>query len=265
MARVFAGGESWDQSLFSSTIGFTPDYPLTMACHAIDTDGANDDHCLMHIQDRSSGNSYFRFGKSDTNGGNDMGLRGFINNGSSSSQVNSATDSIVVDTWFHGCVVFAASNSRKVYVDGSLGGTDTTPTVTLPGGLDSIAIGREEDSSSSDSWIGSIAEAAVWLAELDAGEIAALAAGASPLLIRRDALVFYAPLYRGTADAGGTDFDYVGGLTLVNDGSNTVGVGAHPKIFNPVAPIVMQGTAAVGGAASQQYYYYENLMQGSHL
>ena len=55
---------------------------------------------------------------------------------------------------------------------------------------------------------GSLAEAAIWNAALSDAEVAALATGVSPLLVRPGSLVFYAPLARDLLDR-------VGGLQLL--------------------------------------------------
>lgn len=95
------------------------------------------------------------------------------------------------NAWSHACAVFAASNERRVYLDGGSQGTDRgnaaweacdritaldTPFYTAP------LLG------------GAIAEAAVWLAALGEAEIAALAGGACPPRIRPNSLIAYWPL-----------------------------------------------------------------------
>lgn len=74
---------------------------------------------------------------------------------------------------------------------------------------------------------------------LNTSEIAALAKGLSPLLIRPTSLVFYLPLVR---DA---DRDVVGGLALT--AFNVPTVGDHTKIFNPAPRVFWNVPAAAGG------------------
>lgn len=72
---------------------------------------------------------------------------------------------------------------------------------------------------------GRVAEVGIWDVALDDDEIAALASGFSPLFIRPQSLVYYAPLIRDE------DEDRVGGLSLT--ATNTPTVGTHPRVFSP--------------------------------
>ena len=65
------------------------------------------------------------------------------------------------------------------------------------------------------------AGAGIWNVALTAAEIASLAKGFSPRLIRPQSLAFYAPLIRETLDIRG-------GLTLTDSGST---VADHPRII----------------------------------
>ena len=68
-----------------------------------------------------------------------------------------------------------------------------------------------------------VAEVAFWNVALETAEIKELARGASPLSIRRNSLVFYAPLLGGP-----TDIDLIGGKSLTLNGGP--GIDAHPII-----------------------------------
>jgi hypothetical protein len=77
---------------------------------------------------------------------------------------------------------------------------------------------------------GHLAESAIWAAELTAAEIEQLAAGYSPLCVRPQSLVFYAPLF-GRGGAAGNEEEWVGGRTLTQNDSPTVT--DHPRIIYP--------------------------------
>lgn len=80
------------------------------------------------------------------------------------------------------------------YLDGSADGTFSQTAPSAYTGTKRIAAGTD----GSLAFTGSLAEMAVWNVALDAGEIAALAKGFSPLFIRPQSLVAYWPL-RGYA------------------------------------------------------------------
>lgn len=77
---------------------------------------------------------------------------------------------------------------------------------------------------------GLIAEAAIWNAALTDAEVAVLAAGYSPLLVRSQSLVFYIPLVREILDV-------VGGVTITNNNGSTVG--DHCRIILPTRPTLL--------------------------
>ena len=112
------------------------------------------------------------------------------------SNANAATSTgYSANTWHHACGVVASATSRTAYIDGGSAVTDTT-NQAVPGGLDTTAIARRVRAGGLNDFYfsGNIAESAIWSAALDAGEIAALAKGFSPLLIRPQSLAAYWPL-----------------------------------------------------------------------
>ena len=159
-----------------------------------------------------------------------MGMRG------SSAQSPSAHYSNSNTAWFHLVGAFIANNDQKLYVNGTLDQTQTA-TVDISDFADSdefyIGTGIQSGTNlTGRTWEGGIAEVAAYAAELTAGEIAALASGFSPLMIRPSALVGYWPL--GGAYPNG-NMDLVGGNSLTTNGGPSAE--AHPpKIFYPTAP-----------------------------
>jgi hypothetical protein len=130
-----------------------------------------------------------------------------------------------VNTWYHAAGVVAASNLRTVYFNGGAGTPDTVS--VSPTGVDRTIIGARFNTTLGLHWNGKIAECAIWNVALGAAEIAALAKGFSPLLIRPTSLVAYWPLIGRTSPEicpkGGFDMTVVNGPTGAE----------HPRVVVP--------------------------------
>lgn len=130
------------------------------------------------------------------------------------------------NTWHHIAAVVASSTSRVLWVDGVARVTNTTSIAV--NGLNQVAIGARKNTSYGTFWTGGIAEVAVWSVALTTNEIADLASGMSPLLIRPTSRVFYAPLI---GQESGTEWNYDGAaVTLTN--SPAPGT-SHPRVYRP--------------------------------
>lgn len=129
------------------------------------------------------------------------------------------TATATVSTWAHCAGVFSSATSRTAYLNGSASTANTTNVALVAVDTATIGVTRVHP-----NWLtffdGNIAEAAVWSAALDAAEIAALAKGVSPRLIRPQSLVMYAPLIRDPID--------LKGAALTNNGAT---VATHPRIY----------------------------------
>jgi len=179
-----------------------------------------------------------------------MGMRGANAESPSAHYDNSNT------TWFHLVGAFIANNDQKLYVNGTLDQTSTT-TSDISDFADSneFYIGTGVSSGTniaSKTWEGGIAEVAAYAAELSAGEIAALAKGFSPLLVRPSALVGYWPLGGPYAP---TTIDPVGSNTLTANGGASVE--SHPRIIYPMLPPAIM--VAAGGQAVRAMHHYRML------
>jgi hypothetical protein len=100
-----------------------------------------------------------------------------------------------LNVWNHACGVFTSDNSRTVYLNGGNAVNNTTNVAGSMASMNEIYIGRLGGSVPSGYFNGDIAEAAVWNVALSAQEVASLAAGTNPRLIRPENLVLYYPLY----------------------------------------------------------------------
>lgn len=146
-------------------------------------------------------------------------------NSEDSASYNTGVD--ISGAWHHTAAVFTSSTSRTVYYDGSTGSSSTSITDSYSN-LDSVAVAVRQWATGRSRYLdGNLAELAIWNAALTDAEVASLAAGYSPLLIRPANLVFYVPLIRDN------DEDIVGGLSLTANGTPTVE--AHPRVIYPMA------------------------------
>jgi len=130
-----------------------------------------------------------------------------------SSQVStSGTTSMVVGQWHHLAGVYDGSDIRA-YLDGieenSAAASGNIPLNTAP-----VRIGMGSGAVGEEPMDGDIGHCAIYDASLTPGEIASLAAGISPLQIRADNLLFYAPL-----NGQNPEYDVIGGLDLTVTGA----------------------------------------------
>lgn len=132
------------------------------------------------------------------------------------------------------------SGGSEVFLNGV--SDDTGPAgATGATTLDRTTIGvLHVGGSEANYFNGQLAEIGVWNVQLTAAEIAALAAGFSPMMIRPSALVLYAPLVRDILDRKGNAFT-ASGTTVV----------AHPRIIYPHRKPAWHVAAAGGGGVAE--------------
>ncbi len=131
--------------------------------------------------------------------------------------------------WYHilatvtiaGSTISVAQYTNGVATGVAASGTDagTDPLWNV------FAVGERHNGTSWGTyWDGDIYDACVWSAALDANEIASLANGCSPAMIRPASL-------RGWMRLGETPIEKAGGLTLTVDGTPTISQSGPPKIW----------------------------------
>lgn len=125
-------------------------------------------------------------------------------------------------TWFHSCSVWAASNDRKIYLNGTLSGSDTANVVI--GTTVDLSFGRLQ--AGSNYFDGDQAEPCFWSVALSAGDIATLAKGFNPRRIRPQYLLGAGGQHWRFFSGGG--FNSPMGSVLTNHG--TTG-SQHPRIY----------------------------------
>lgn len=214
MARSFDRASS--RYLVNATTPITA-VPLTMACWFQATEGSNTKH-LMSIGD-SAALSWFGLEATSTETIEaETGIAG-------SFSAAAATGNFSLNTWTHAAAVFASDTSRAAYRDGTNKGTNAVS--RIPTGLDKVTIGARNTNAVTNYMTGDIAEAAIWNIPLTDAEIALLAKGVRPIMVRPAALVAYWPLI-GRASP---EPDLIGGYDLTL--TNSPGVSAHPRIYYP--------------------------------
>ena len=202
MAREFDGS----QHLTHSGAPVTGE-PFTLACWYLTTDAAAD-QVLISLAPNSG--NYHALALGGTTGGDPVSAVSF----DGSAGVADSTAGFSTSTWQHACAVFAAADDRRVYLNGTNKGTNTDS--ITPGTLAATALAYSADTTPGYHLAGNIAEAAVWDVALTDAEVAMLAQGVSPLLVRPAHLVAYWPLIRDE------DQDRVGGYHLTPVNSPTV-------------------------------------------
>ena len=138
-----------------------------------------------------------------------------------------STLTLVAGTWYHVCAVFASTTSRTIYANGGNSGTSSVSVTHTAAALTYTSFGGVQSSGTLFYGNNQVAFAGFWNVALSASDVAALAAGAHPTLVRPSALVASADLL----GSGSPEPDLVSstGWTLV--GAPTVT--ANPRIYLP--------------------------------
>lgn len=151
-------------------------------------------------------------------------LAAVFKNSSTASEAQGTTVA-AINTWYH---VFATyefvadgTSILRLYVNGVQERATTNAVGPIVSSTATNSIARRTNASTMFSLNGRMAEAAIYNVTLTASEVAALATGASPRLVRPQGLVMYAPLVRDLIDVRGI-------ATLTNSNST---VADHPRVY----------------------------------
>jgi hypothetical protein len=141
--------------------------------------------------------------------------------------VSVTTDTYGNNVWSHAAAVYASTSSRTAYLNG-VAATENTDSDVTSTGFDRVHIGMRLVTSVPGLFLnGIIAEVGLWNIALAAADIASLAKGFSPLLIRPEGLVAYWPLIGNLSP----EIDPVGGFAMTR--TNTPTVSPHVNIILP--------------------------------
>ena len=145
------------------------------------------------------------------------------------------------DTWHHAVGVWASATDRRVFLDGSGKGTNTTSVNYATQAYTSFSL------AGTNYWSGSIGEGGLWNVALTDAEAAVLATGISPLAVRPQSLVAHWPLIGRTSP----EIDLVGGFDMTLNNSPTAA--AHPRVIYPGLPQAFFAQAAAAPAQQQWF------------
>ncbi len=236
MARQFDDGAT--QYLSNANAPLTT-FPVTMACW-FNSDDDTITQTLVDLYD-SGGGDYYRLDAAGGTAGDPVQLRAY--DGAAGTNVVT-TSGYSANTWHHACGVAAASDDRRVYIDGGSKGTSAVARNVTS--LDSTYIGRN-DVGGGREMSGAIAEVAIWNVALADAEVEILAHGVRPLFVRPASLVFYLPLIRDD------DEDLIGGLSMTANNGPTVS--AHCAMYYTASGIIGVGAAGIIIPPLAMHYY----------
>lgn len=176
-----------------------------------------------------------------------------------SEAVAATTTGYTANTWHHGCAVFDSSTSRTAYIDGANSANNTTS--KTPSGINSFAIGRNNDQTPGAYVSGDVAEAAIWSATLTDAQVASLATGISPLLVRAENLENYWSILGNNSASG--EIDVIARYALTWTGSPTKS--AHPRMKYQHRRQARKMTTAAAAAGGMARLINGGLLQGGKL
>ena len=201
MARSFTAGAS-EYLNVTSNLGLT-DYPFTMACWGLSRD-LTIDQAFMSLYNASL-KHYILLWQGATTGDP---IRFSVRNGVISTVNIDTTTGYSANTWHHACGVCAASNDHRIFIDG---GSKATSSINVPWiSPTDFLLGQKGNTTLFVD--GRIAHASVWDVALTDAEVAQLARGVMPFLIRPASIRAYYPL-GGHDNNQRKDYD----LTQFND------------------------------------------------
>lgn len=236
MARRFAGSTSTDKISFASIATNTLRSRSTWV-YLDAIDGTS-----RRLLDRQTGNEIIAF-RTDAAGKSFC----FFDWTTSDGRWEFATADIPVGSWFSFIVTYdggATTNDAVVYIDGiSVTLTEgITPSGNIVNSTGTLDIGNNVDNNR--SFDGAIAEFALWDRILNAGEIAALAKGFSPIFFDPS---FYAPLIGRNSPETQPISSTTGTVTGAV-------VDPHPRIIYPTPTQIRRFTTAAAAGATWPGY-----------
>lgn len=253
MARDFTNAPPTVNTYLEYAGAVLTGYPATLACWFRPDDVATSQD-LLHIG-TTSANTYLRLNFGGATAGDPV--RGVAADaGTTGVAVSSAGAAGVAGVWYHACATFADATNRAAYFNGGSKGTNAT-SVAAPVGMDrtNVAVGMYSGTTRTNPFDGQIAECGVWSAALSDAEVASLAAGVSPLLVRPGSLVAYWRLI----DDQATEIDLLGAGALTATG--TAAKTSHPRVFYPARRRFRYGVTAAATAFAQ-YWYRQHVAGG---
>ena len=195
--------------------------PISISCW-FKSDDLTANQTLVSIGDTSTTTSFVRLMAAGAVSGDPVRVQHYTS--AANSGANSSS-SYPTGTWTHAGGVFASLSSRTAYIDG-VAGTEDTTALGAQYDWDVTSVGVTARSTLLNYMSGDISQVGIWDVVLTDEEMAILALGVSPLLVRPGSLIAYFPL-------GGNDspeIDPVGGYDLTVTGATK---SDSPRIILP--------------------------------
>ena len=190
-------------------------YSLTIACW-FNTTSITVGEDLMVLKENAVGDNFGGIGLAGTTGGDP--IQGFQSEGAGVGSVTfNTTAGYTANNWHHACLVLANSTNRTIFINGGNSTNNTATRLIFPS-WDRVYIGAF---ATSPSFVGRIAEVAIWNVSLTTPEVVSLSKGFKPSKVRPQSLVYYSRLIRNFQDIRNA-------VAIVNN--NSVGVGDHPPV-----------------------------------
>jgi hypothetical protein len=232
MARAFTSAAS--ATIIAGAAPVTA-VPLTLACWFKANDITNNHTPLGLFKQGGAGAGAEAFYLSASGGIAGDFLMAITATNADTYAIASSSIAYTANVWQHACGVFATNNSRVAYLDGGNSGSETTS--VTPSGIDRVYLGAFHNSTGTLYSECSVADAGIWNVALSVEEIASLARGFSPLLVRPASLVAYFPLigrYSPEIELRAGNSGTVTGATQVD----------HPRVIYPGAPYLVEAPPA---------------------
>lgn len=185
MARKFNGT---DRKLVNANPAVTG-VPLTLAAW-FNSSSAADNQAIVGICDILGNTNNFLLRAGGAVAGDPVQA---IAQATAASGIAASTTGYTTNQWTHACAVFRSATSRDAYIDGGSKGSETTS--ATPAGLDRTSIGVRESLAPAAFFNGDLQEAAIWNVDLTDAEVALLATGVQPTMVRAESLVAYWPIF----------------------------------------------------------------------
>lgn len=216
-ARTLDGSTEW----FAKASAFSEitDYPFTFAIW-VKSDSQTVGQMAMFLGDVDVADVSYQ-----------IGLRGdhasdpaFVLSRDSSAIWDHTTSAYTAGTWHHICCVFTNDTSRTIYIDGGNEATDANDT-DYNSDVDTICIGRDNDSNPTKYFDGAVAEAGVWDIALSGAQVINLSTDKhAPGLVASGNLIAWWKL--DEAAGANNAIDQQGSYELTQNGSP--GATTHP-------------------------------------
>jgi len=187
MSRLFDDGDSEYLSI-DSVLGLSV-LPICFSSWIYIDGQTGTNQAVMELVDKSEDDVRFLLYMNNTGT-----VYALTQNAGGASQA-ATTDTLTLNNWHHVLAVWAATNDRRVYLNGGNKGTNVEERTVA--NLDRFSIAAHSGATPALFLTGRVAEAAVWGgASLTDADALVLSKGCSPLFVKRDNLVSYWPLIR---------------------------------------------------------------------